>query len=213
MSIQHQGPLLCSVQESSIVRLGVRSFLLVSTVSLIVAFGPCGLSYGEVRSDVVGSPMHPQVLTCEQEATQFTGGLPRAGPHDLVFGPGYFPQARRLATASPHIAPGRRGTYKLPPVVDPGATVTLTIAGSARSYVVQQNAWSLPSGSQSVTYRACTHSRGFFPQSFRFTDGRLRGCVPIDVRVKGQRTTRHVVLSLFAGRCGLSSNHATASAT
>jgi hypothetical protein len=175
--------------------------LLVSTVFLIVVFGLCGVSYGEDRFDVVGSPMHPQVLTCEQEATQFTGGLPPAGPHDVAFGPGYFPQARRIATASPPIVPGRRGTYKLPPVVDPAATVTMTIARSARSYVVQQNPWSSPAGSQSVTYKACAHKPGFFPQSFRFTDGRLRGCVPIDVRVNGQRSTRHIVLSLFAGRC------------
>jgi hypothetical protein len=64
--------------------------------------------------------------------------------------------------------------YKLPPVVYPGATVTVTIARGARSYVVQQNPWSPRRGSVSVTYRACLHKRGFFPQSFRFTDGRRR---------------------------------------
>jgi len=68
--------------------------------------------------------------------------------------------------------------YKLPPVVYPGATVTMTIARDARSFVVQQNPWSPRQGSLSVTYRACLHKRGFFPQSFRFTDGRRRGCVP-----------------------------------
>ncbi len=95
--------------------------------------------------------------------------------------------------------------YKLPPVVYPEATVTITIAHGARSYVVQQNPWSPHGGSVSVTYRACLHKPGFFPQSFRFTDGRKRGCVPLDVRVRGRRTTSRVVLSFFAGPCRNSS--------
>jgi hypothetical protein len=196
-------------QVFPIASFGVQAFVVIVIVLTFVV-GLCGYSYGEGRTASVGTPKHPQVLTCAEEATQFTGTLPRAGPHDVVFGPGYFPQARRLATMSPQTwAPGSRGTYKLPPVIKPGATVTLTIARDARSYVVQQNPWSPPNGSQSVTYRACAHSPGFFPQSFRFTDGRLRGCVPIDVRVNGQRATRRVVLSLFAGRCSNSSNPGT----
>jgi hypothetical protein len=50
---------------------------------------------------VVGTPTHPQILTCTEEATQFTGTLPPIGPHDIGFGSGYFPQARRLATMNP----------------------------------------------------------------------------------------------------------------
>ena len=93
--------------------------------------------------------------------------------------------------------------YKLPPVLDPGATVTMTIARNARfPYVVQQNPWSPRDGSVSVRYRACSQKPGFFPQSFRFTDGRIRGCIPLDVRVDGQHKTSHIVLSFFAGRCG-----------
>jgi hypothetical protein len=206
MSIRHPELPLSLVEERPIARWSIRGSVVVG-VSFLAAFGLCGVSYGQGVSAAVGSPRHPQVLTCHEEATQFTGTPPPpVGPNDIGFGPGYFPQARRLANAVPHIAPGGRGTYKLPPVVNPGATVTLTIARSARSYVVQQNPWSPPNGSLSVTYRACSHKPGFFPQSFRFTDGRLRGCVPIDVRVSGQRTTRRIVLSLFAGRCGTSSN-------
>ena len=168
---------------------------------LFLVYGLSGVSDASGSLDV-GTPAHPQLLTCYEEATQFTGTLPPIGPHDIGFGPGYFPQARRLATMSPQaLVPRPNGSYKLPPVVDPGATVTMTIARGARSYVVQQNPWSPPQGSQSVTYRACLHKRGFFPQSFRFTDGRLRGCVPLDVRVNGQRKTSRIVLSLFAGTC------------
>jgi len=50
---------------------------------------------------LLSAPTHPQILTCYEEATHFTGTLPPIGPHDIGFGPGYFPQARRLATMSP----------------------------------------------------------------------------------------------------------------
>ena len=171
---------------------------------LVLSYGPCGVPDASGSSTVVGTPTHPQILTCYEEATQFTGGtLPPVGPHDIGFGPGYFPKARGLATMNPpNSGRGAELTgYKLPPVVFPGATVTMTIARGARSYVVQQNPWSSSQGSVSVTYRACSHKPGFFPQSFRFTDGRKRGCVPLDVRVGGQRKTSRIVLSFFAGRC------------
>jgi hypothetical protein len=166
-------------------------------------YGLCGVSDASGSPTSVGAPTHPQILTCAEEATQFTGTLPPIGPHDIGFGPGYFPHARLLATMNPpNSSRGAQLTgYKLPPVVYPGATVTMTIARGARSYVVQQNPWSPRQGSLSVTYRACLHKRGFFPQSFRFTDGRRRGCVPLDVRVDGQRKTSHIVLSFFAGPC------------
>lgn len=179
----------------------------VAFTVLVLVYGLCGVSNTSGSSTVVGTPTHPQILTCYEEATQFTGALPPVGPHDIGFGPGYFPKARRLATTNPPNS-GRDAQltgYKLPPVVHPGATVTMTIARGARSYVVQQNPWSPPQGSVSVTYQACSHKPGFFPQSFRFTDGRKRGCVPLDVRVGGQRKTSHIVLSFFAGRCRTSS--------
>jgi hypothetical protein len=179
----------------------------VAFTVLILVYGPCGASDASGTPALVGTPTQPQILTCNEEATQFTGTLPPIEPHDIGFGSGYFPQARRLATMNPPNS-GRDAEltgYKLPPVVYPGAKVTMTIARGARSYVVQQNPWSPRQGSVSVTYRACLHKRGFFPQSFRFTDGRDRGCVPVDVRVGGLRKTTHIVLSFFAGRCRTSS--------
>jgi hypothetical protein len=171
---------------------------------LFLAYALFGVSDASGSLTVVGAPTHPQLLTCAEEATQFTGTLASIGPHDIGFGPGYFPHARLLATMSPPVVTPPAG-YKLPPVVNPGATVTMTIASGARSYVVQQNPWSPGQGSVSVTYRACSHKPGFFPQSFRFTDGRRRGCVPLDVRVDGQRKTSRIVLSFFAGPCRTSS--------
>jgi hypothetical protein len=180
---------------------------LVAVAALVLVGVLCLAPSASNGSALVGTPAHPQVLSCFEEATQFNGHVTPIGPHDVGFGAGYFPQARRLATRNPPDSGrgARLSGYKLPPVVYPGATVTITIDRGARTYVVQQNPWSPPQGSQAVTYRACLHKRGFFPQSFRFTDGRVRGCVPLDVRVEGQRETNRIVLSLFAGPCTRSS--------
>jgi hypothetical protein len=39
------------------------------------------------------------------------------------------------------------------------------------------------------------------PEGFTFTNGQLRGCVPLDVTIGRDPRVRHVTLSLFAGRC------------
>ena len=52
-----------------------------------------------------------------------------------------------------------------------------------------------------ATYRPCANVTGFFAQGFAFTDGRIRGCVPLEVRVGGQARVQRVTLSLFAGSC------------
>ena len=140
----------------------------VAWTLLVLVYGPGGVSAASGSSTVAGTPGHPQILTCYEEATQFTGGaLPAVGPDDIGFGPGYFPKARGLANRDPPNS-GRGADltgYKLPPVVDPGATVTMTIAPGARSYVVQQNPWSSHQGSVSVTYRACSHKVVSFPRA------------------------------------------------
>ena len=110
-------------------RLGVGGFLI-----LVLVCGLGGVADARGSLGVVGTPTHPQMLACFEEATQFTGILPPAGPHDIGFGAGYFPQARRLADMDPPNS-GRDAQltgYKLPPVVNPGATVTMTIAPGAR---------------------------------------------------------------------------------
>jgi hypothetical protein len=139
-------------------------------------------------------------LGCHQEATDYTGPSARARPGDLVIGPVSFPRGERLGHANP-AQWGRRGDYKLPPVILPGTSVTISIAPPAGSHVVFTSPQLPARGAVSVRYRACAHARGFFPQSFRFTDGRARGCVPLVVRVAGEPRPRRATLSLFAGRC------------
>ena len=70
----------------------------------------------------------------------------------------------------------------------------------ARGHVMIDNPYALH-GVTAATYHSCPHFAGFFAQGFAFTDGRIRGCVPLEVRVAGQARVHRVTLSLFAGSC------------
>lgn len=61
---------------------------------------------------------------------------------------------------------------------------------------------SSPAGTvTAATYHSCPDVAGFFAQGFTFTDGKSRGCVPLDVTIGQDARFHHVTLSLFAGRC------------
>jgi hypothetical protein len=61
---------------------------------------------------------------------------------------------------------------------------------------------SSPTGTvTAATYHSCSDVAGFFAQGFTFTDGKIRGCVPLDVTTGRDTRVHHVTLSLFAGRC------------
>jgi hypothetical protein len=157
----------------------------------------------------VGSPGNPLVLSCAAEAWPGYPDPPvpaTPGPHDLAVGPMYFADGLTLATKTPAwygYAPfGRHGRfYKIGLVVQPGATVTVTIGASARGHAVIGLVVNSDGGATSVTYHSCREAGGFYAQGFAFTRPPFRGCVPLDVTVRGQARVRHVRLSLFAGSC------------
>jgi hypothetical protein len=147
-----------------------------------------------------GSPGRPVVFSCAEES--FAGDAPvpqRPQPGDLAIGPLIIVNGQRVATADP-AGYGEHGSYKIPFVVTTGATVTVTIDPPARGHVVISNPYA-PAGVTAATYRSCPQAAGFFAQSFAFSGGRTRGCVPLDVQVGDQPRVRHVTLSLFAGSC------------
>jgi hypothetical protein len=151
----------------------------------------------------IGSPGHPLALSCADES--FPGYPdppipPRPQPHDLAIGPLIIVNGKRLATADP-AGYGEHGSYKIPLVLLPGRTATVTIGAQARGRVVIENPDSPVGGVAAVAYHACPHATGFFAQGFAFTDGRARGCVPLDVRIGSEPGVRHITLSLFAGSC------------
>jgi hypothetical protein len=80
--------------------------------------------------------------------------------------------------------------------------VTVTIDPPARGHVVIDNPYARH-GVTAATYRPCRHTAGVFAQGFAFTDGRIRGCVPLEVRVGGQARVQRVTLSLFASSCAV----------
>lgn len=146
-----------------------------------------------------GSPGHPVVFSCAQEA--FTGSAvpQRPQPGDLAVGPLIIPGGQRLATADP-AGYGDHGSYKIPFIVLMGATVTVTIGPPARGHVVISNPYA-PAGVTAATYRSCARVAGFFAQSFAFAGDQVRGCVPLEVRAGDRLQVRRVTLSLFAGSC------------
>jgi hypothetical protein len=167
-----------------------------ATPSRAVASRP--LSAGQI-----GSPGHPLLLSCAEESFPGSGERPvpvQPQPGDLVIGPLSIVNGKRLATANP-AGYGEHGTYKVPLIVRPGATVTITIAARARDQVVIDNPDSPVGGVAAASYQSCSRMTGFFAQGFSFTHGQTRGCVPLEVRAGHQRQVRRVTLSLFAGSC------------
>ena len=146
-----------------------------------------------------GSPGNPQVFSCAEES--FLGGpVPQMPePGDLAVGPLVIISGKRVANADP-AGWGDHGSYKIPFFVSMGSTVTVTIDPPARGHVVIDNPYARR-GVTAATYRPCAHANGFFAQGFMFTNGQIRGCVPLEVRVGGQARVQRVTVSLFAGSC------------
>ena len=146
-----------------------------------------------------GSPGNPQVFSCAEES--FPGGPmpPMPEPGDLAVGPLVIISGKAVATGDPS-GFGEHGSYKIPFFVPRGSTVTVTIDPPARGHVVIDNPYARH-GVTAATYRPCANVTGFYAQGFAFTDGQIRGCVPLEVRVGGQARVQRVTLSLFAGSC------------
>ena len=145
----------------------------------------------------LGGPGNPITLSCADEAFP---GPAKPGRDDLVIGPLFIMNGRQLAAANP-AGFGEHGSYKIPLALRPGSMATVTIGASARGQVLIDNPYSPVGGVTAASYRSCAHYGGFFAQGFRFTHGRVRGCVPLDVRVDHESRVRHVRISLFAGPC------------
>jgi len=120
-------------------------------------------------------------------------------PGDLTVGPLVIIDGNKVANADP-AGWGDQGSYKIPFFVPRGTTVTVTIDPPARGRVMIDNPYALH-GVTAATYRPCANVTGFFAQGFAFTNGQIRGCVPLEVRVAGQARVQRVTLSLFAGSC------------
>ena len=150
-------------------------------------------------SEPAGSPGNPQVFSCGEESF-LPGSMPQMPePGDLAVGPLVIISGKAVANSDP-AGFGKQGSYKIPFFVPRGSTVTVTIDPPARGHVVIDNPHA-PHGVTAATYRPCANVTGFFAQGFAFTNGQIRGCVPLEVRVGGQARVQRVTLSLSAGSC------------
>ena len=160
---------------------------------------PGAAHHGARVTGPAGSPGNPQVFSCAEESF-LDGSVPLPPqPGDLAVGPLVIISGKRLANADP-AGWGEHGSYKVPLFVAKGSTVTVTIDPPARGHVVIDNPYA-SHGVTAAVYRSCPNAAGFFAQGFAFTDGRIRGCVPLEVRADREPRARHVTLSLFAGAC------------
>ena len=181
----------------------MRRLLVVAPILACVTLAGCtggGASSPAARpSGPAGSPGNPRVFSCAEESFLPGPMPPMPEPGDLAVGPLVIISGKKVANADP-AGFGEHGSYKIPFFVPRGTTVTVTIDPPARGHVVIDNPYA--HRVTAATYRPCSQVTGFFAQGFAFTDGRIRGCVPLEVRVAGQARVRRVTLSLFAGSCG-----------
>ncbi|WP_267593429.1 hypothetical protein [Carbonactinospora thermoautotrophica] len=147
-----------------------------------------------------GAAANPRVLTCQR------WGHPDPtppGPDDLIVGPVRYPSLRRWQSMRPedYGAGPDLGFYKVGTVVRAGAaTVTVTVAAPARSYAALSHP-ATEEGDEAVTYQACPGTDTAFVGGFRLKGGRVRACVPLEIRVPGEAEPRQVTVSLFNGPC------------
>jgi hypothetical protein len=164
---------------------------------------------GAAGRPAVGTAGNPLALGCAAEAWTPTPVPQRPQPGDLAAGPLIIPGGKRLADANPQ-GYGDHGRYKVPFIVKMGATVTVTIQSPARGFAVIDNYYTPVGGVAAITYHACAHEAGFYPQSIVFLHGRTRGCIPLAVTVG--RHVDHLTLDLFAGGCELRMGRRTTAA-
>lgn len=137
------------------------------------------------------------------------------GPDDVTAGPLRYPYAKLLRSAAglSHFyggsvpgpdAPGGSTFLKMGTFVKAGATVTVTVAPAARSYLKLEQG-SSREGLTSVVFHACP---GSSPSSYtRWVGGfQIRGpfpaCVALDVQIAGEQTVRHLAIPIgAAGAC------------
>lgn len=128
---------------------------------------------------------------------------------DVSSGPLSYPNAQLLArpgTQRSYYGGGAPTTpdgstfYKLGTFVQAGATVTVTLAESARSYARIHGPRNSPQ-SNSVTFEACHDGAATAWVGGFDLMRRASACVPLDVRVKGEKQMRRMTISFFSGGC------------
>ncbi len=178
-----------------------RRLLFMAPILACVTLAGCsGGTASSAPTGPAGSPGNPRVFSCAEESFLAGSMPPMPEPGDLAVGPLVIISGKAVATGDPS-GFGEHGSYKIPFFVPRGLTVTVTIDPPARGHVVIDNPYARH-GVTAATYRPCANVTGFYAQGFAFTDGQIRGCVPLEVRVGDQARVQRVTLSLFAGSCG-----------
>jgi len=132
-----------------------------------------------------------------------------AAAADATAGPLVFPNAKMVGSAAglsnfygggqvPD-GPGGSKFYKMGTYVKAGATVTVTVAHTARSYLrLQQGPGPHYQDEMSVVFEACPGSRYTAWVGGFDIKGPMPACVALDVQVAGEQTPRHLAIPFGA---------------
>lgn len=128
-------------------------------------------------------------------------------PDDLVLGPLVYPGLLEGYQVDAPPAADRYGLrfFKVGPQLPPASSVTVSIASGALDYVGIVTEGGRSGGYRSVTYTSCAKDAGhgyvFWVGGFQLV-GRERACVPLVVRVPGEREPRRLAVAIPVGACG-----------
>ena len=154
-------------------------------------------SLASVAGDV-GSVTNPRLLTCAMA----THNQPlNVQPGDIRAGPLSYPDAQATLGGG-ETRPVVEGAtfYKQGTFVQDGSTVTVTVAGQARSFALLQSAGH-PSGDLAVTYASCPSGGASSWVGGFNLKGRTAACVLLDVAVHGETAIRRIVIPAGTGTC------------
>lgn len=123
---------------------------------------------------------------------------------DLVLGPLLYPgllagYPQSLTEAVDGIIFAKIGTH-----LSPDATVTVSIAPEATSWAGIDTETGPPAGYLSVTYKSCPssqHAAGSWWVGGFSLRNQISGCLPLNVQVQGEASTRRTVISFGAKTC------------
>jgi len=133
--------------------------------------------------------------------------------NDVTAGPVVYPNAKLVGSPAGlsdfygggQVFDGPDGSkfYKMGTLVKAGATVTITVAPSARPYLrLQQGPEPHLHGEMSVVFQACP-GRSYTGWVGGFDiKGQMPVCVALDVQVSGEQTPRHLTIPFGGPACG-----------
>lgn len=201
-------PLIPALAPAPALALGLALALaLTATVGGCTSSTPAPLPTPSYRITPPPLDLFPRgsaVAGCDQSRPANTSSV---APNDLVLGPLVYPGLGDGYPADPPPPADRYGIrfFKVGPLLPPASSVTVTVAPAAEDYAGIVTEGGRSGGYRSVTYTSCAKDAQagyvFWIGGFQLVD-RARACVPLVVRIAGERAPRRLAIAIPIGACG-----------